>query len=108
MTLVVVSLLSSVRMSVVVQSVAASATVHGHHHRRLPRRQGDAATGHHRPTRACPGQPGHPQGVWWVGLGREWPWWAVGGDRRCSQSMWASVASGSAVGGKALFSHRGG
>ena len=63
---------------------------HGHHHHRLPRRQGDAATGHHRPTRACPGQPGHPQGAWWVGMGRGGPWRAVRGDRRCSQggSRW--------------------
>ena len=51
---------------------------HRRHHRRLPRRQGDAAAGHHRPTRAYPGHPGQPQSVWCVGLGRGGPWWAWG------------------------------
>ena len=49
---------------------------HRRHHRRLPRRQGDAAAGHHRPTRAYPGHPGQPQSAWCVGLGRGGPWGA--------------------------------
>ena len=50
---------SSVRVSVVV-SVAATDTTTADYPGE--RRQGDAATGHDRPTRACPGQPGHPPG----------------------------------------------
>ena len=36
--------------------------LHRHHHRQLPRRQGAAATPHHRPTHACSDHLGQSQG----------------------------------------------